>query len=213
MKMETLTVEATILEFCREFVKNPYLCYTEEGLHALFSNRLISKVSRDEDKYGMLAGKKVSLLQNEYPSAQPFNDNKRGHWDIALLKSPLTPIGARIPQFDYLEVDSAVEFALNMGAAHLRKDIARLCPIEPGMDSHVKNKYVVHLYRLMKLGSSRFSNKDMSAKNKEYISENGVLTEIDGSDVVVYYARVTKDDESMNTIFRIDRTGIHEREL
>ena len=30
------SVRSTAKEFCLEFVQNPYLCYTEHGLHARF---------------------------------------------------------------------------------------------------------------------------------------------------------------------------------
>jgi hypothetical protein len=36
--------ESTLVEFCKEFVEHPYLCYTEHGLHALFFARLYERL-------------------------------------------------------------------------------------------------------------------------------------------------------------------------
>ena len=72
--------EATLVEFCKEFVEHPYLCYTEHGLHALFFARLYAALPPDE-RYLEFAGKRVSVVQKEYPTHHHLDRPRRQNWD------------------------------------------------------------------------------------------------------------------------------------
>ena len=60
-------IEETLEEFCKEFLENPYLCYTEHGLHALFYTRLYNKLS-DSDRFFTYKNQMVCVIQKEYPT-------------------------------------------------------------------------------------------------------------------------------------------------
>src|SRR6266508_1418455 len=98
----------TIIEFCKEFLLRPYLCYTEHGLHALFFARLYHALPMDA-RYTRCNGLELCVLQKEYPTAHNLGKSQRQHWDISLVK---TPVNA--PQrpccFDYLPLAAVLEF-------------------------------------------------------------------------------------------------------
>ena len=54
-------VRQTIERFCREFIQDPYLCYTERGQHYLFYTMLFNALSPDQ-RYAMFENRKVCLL-------------------------------------------------------------------------------------------------------------------------------------------------------
>jgi hypothetical protein len=56
---------ATIVAFCKEFLSEPYLCYTEHGLHALFFTRLYMALP-EALRYRRWNTNKVCTIQKEY---------------------------------------------------------------------------------------------------------------------------------------------------
>ncbi len=167
------TIEATIIEFCREFIEKPYLCYTEHGLHARFYYLLSIAFSNEGlPLIGKFQDKDVCLIQKEYPTEGNLGKARRQNWDISIIDYENARIEA-IPglnnkqcDYDYLKLHSVIEFGLNAGVErkpdknnlqddmieqeHLFDDIDRL-----SKTCHVKNKYIIHTYRLSKGNSSR----------------------------------------------------------
>jgi hypothetical protein len=172
-------VNETLEALTKEFIVNPYLCYTEQGFHALFFWMLFNRLP-DDERYSQLGDKKVSTVQKEYPTFHKLKDAKRGHWDIVALRRPLTPLKA--PPFDFLKVDSAVEFGLNESIRHLKADVKRLTDRE----SNVTNKFLVHFYRL----SDSESHRDWSPRSERIATPEDVSDEVKGTDVVAFYAIV-----------------------
>jgi hypothetical protein len=80
-------VRTVATDFCTEFVKNPYLCYTEHGLHALFYTKLYNALTPAE-RYTEWAAHRVCVIQKEYPTARSLGKPRRQNWDIALIKTP-----------------------------------------------------------------------------------------------------------------------------
>src|SRR6266700_4198811 len=115
----------TIVAFCQEFIRRPYLCYTEHGHHARCFTQLYNRL-RPEDRYTWCNGQELCVLQKEYPTATNLGKSRRQHWDIALIRTPIVA-PQRPMAFDYLPLAAAIEFGLNCGSDHLQDDIARLC--------------------------------------------------------------------------------------
>ena len=136
-------VENTIKEFCIEFIKNPYICYTEHGIHAYFYNRLYKNLP-DESRYFEWDDKKICVIQKEYCMADACDKSQRQHWDISIIDTPPSFNFKLKPMYDYFTLNSAIEFGLNEGKVHLEDDINRICHPK----SNVVNKYLVHLYRI-----------------------------------------------------------------
>ena len=82
-------VRQTIVDFCCEFVRNPYLCYTEHGQHALFFSRLLAAIPESQ-RHGFWREQKVCLVQKEYATASRLGKSRRQEWDVPVLKSPLS---------------------------------------------------------------------------------------------------------------------------
>ena len=55
------TIRDTIVVFCLEFIRNPYLCYTEHGQHALFYSMLFNALS-EQRRYITRKNQKVCVL-------------------------------------------------------------------------------------------------------------------------------------------------------
>jgi hypothetical protein len=200
--MKTNEIVNEVLEsLTTEFIANPYLCYTEQGFHALFFTMLFNRLP-PEDRYSQLGDKKVSIIQKEYPTFHKLKDTKRGHWDIAVLEAPLVPLKA--PSYDYLKVDSAVEFGLNESLRHLEGDIKRL----NDMESNVTHKFIAHFYRLSEAESFR----DWNPRSKRIVSSEEVAKRMKGTDIIAYYAL---DDRTHNLkrAFRIVNGGAEELHL
>jgi len=174
-------VEETLETLTREFIANPYLCYTEQGFHALFFCMLFNRLP-DEERYVQLGDKKVSIIQKEYPTSHRLKDSRRGHWDIAVLQKPLT--STKSPAYDFLKVDSAVEFGLNESLRHLEGDIKRLSEKE----SNVAHKFIAHFYRL----SNAESLRDWNPRSKRIVLSEEVAERVKGTDIVAYYALVDR---------------------
>ncbi len=117
----------TLEHFTTEFLHNPYLCYTEHGLHARFYAQLYDALTPDQ-RYLTWQSQRVCVVQKEYPTAHHLGKPRRQHWDIALLQNPpdhSQPNG--VHTYDYLRLAAVVEFGMNAHEAHLlMDDIARL---------------------------------------------------------------------------------------
>lgn len=172
------TVEKTIQDFCQEFIKNPYLCYTEHGIHALFFNRLYNALP-EEARYFNWMGHKVCVIQKEYPTATDLEKSQRQHWDISVIQTPPETL-QKTNSYDFFKLHSVIEFGMNADAKHLKEDIRRLS--HP--DSNVQNKYAVHLYRF----GMAMSRRDISPKGAEFITLEDAKRLAEGTDVRVYYA-------------------------
>jgi len=186
-------IEEAIKDFSTEFLGSPYLCYTEHGIHALFYCRLYARIPENE-RYMYFGGKKVCIIQKEYPTADKLDKSMRSHWDVAVLQSPPEPIPKKVPPYDYLKVRSAIEFGMNETKAHLADDISRLS--HPC--SYVEHGYIVHLYRIYNPGQ-KVSEKDWSSR-REILTPNKVSNLVGSKNVNVYYV-ITNKTEYCNAGF------------
>jgi hypothetical protein len=163
------TIRTTIIDFCLDFVRNPYLCYTEHGLHALFYTMLYN-ATPEEQRLIPWENRKVCTFQKEYPTADTLGKPQRQHWDVAVVKSPPESSHSGPGSYDYLKLYAVVEFGMNASMEHLKDDIERLSHV----DSNVDHSFIVHLYRLSQSGSL-FSNRDWSSKSKQILSPDDIL--------------------------------------
>jgi hypothetical protein len=184
-------IRETITEFCLEFLRNPYLCYTEHGQHALFYSMLLSALP-EEQRYLTWNNQKVCVPQKEYPTAGKLGKPQRQHWDIAVLKNPPESLETK-SSYDYLKLFAAIEFGMNEAQEHLEDDIERLCHPE----ANLEYGFVVHLYRLSKSGNP-FSSRDWSPKSPRILSVDEVGELSVGKSVEVFYglADSTGDHEA-----------------
>ncbi len=178
--MEQIKIVQQIVEqFCLEFIDNPYLCYTEHGLHALFYTRLYNALPA-EQRFTTWQGNQVCVIQKEYSTAGNLGKSKRQHWDIAVIQTPPQSI-KESKSYDYLKLAAVVEFGMNANKEHLIGDIERLCHT----DANLAQGFIVHLYRLSK-SDALFSGRDKS-------SNSALLTKEDASElsankaVEIYY--------------------------
>jgi hypothetical protein len=146
----------TLINFCKEFIQSPYLCYTEHGLHALFFAQLFDLLPA-EYRYAELAGQRFCTIQKEYAMAHHLGRSRRAHWDISVIKLPLE-MSQRQLAFDYLKLAAVVEFGLNCDDNHLMDDIDRVSHPSANLDSG----FIAHLYRI----SNGFSGRDSSPKSR-----------------------------------------------
>lgn len=175
-------VRRTISEFCLEFIEEPYLCYTEHGLHALFFTKLFNAFPED-DRYVRWLGNQVCVVQKEYPTAEKLGKPRRQHWDISVIKKPPESQYSALPQsYDRLKLAAVVEFGMNERKDHLIDDIERVCH----HDANLENGFVVHLYRLSKPGA-RYSNRDGSPKSNHLLSRDDIRGAVSDKPVEVYY--------------------------
>lgn len=161
----------TLEEFLREFVENPYLCYTEHGQHALFFARLFQKLPK---KYAAFPfdGRtfETCLVQKEYPTATKVGkDSKRQHWDISLLKvgedvlqRNQLSISRRKEPLDDLELTAVAEFGMNTQIEHLIDDYLRVS--HPSVS--ITDRYVVQFYRISE-SNNKISGRDWSIKSQD----------------------------------------------
>jgi hypothetical protein len=150
----------TLTNFCLDFLKWPYLCYIEHGLHALFFTRLYAALDAEDRSYSELHGQRFCVVQKEYPTKCKLGKSRRQHWDVSVISPD------RASAFDYQPLAAVVEFGLNCDSDHLVDDIQRLS--HP--DSNVQNGFIVHLYRL----SNSFSDRDWSPKSKKLVDKQCV---------------------------------------
>jgi hypothetical protein len=177
------TVRQICRQFCLEFIQNPYLCYTEHGLHALFYTMLYNAMPGDR-RYIVWHNHKVCVLQKEYPTARSLSKPRRQNWDIAVIKTPPQSRGdGMASSYDYLRLAAVVEVGLNEAEEHLRDDIERLSHPDANLD----HGFIVHLYRLSEPGA-KISQRDWSAASKRVIPRQSVAGRAEGKPVEVYYA-------------------------
>ena len=182
-------IENILKDFLKEFINNPYLCYTEHGLHALFYTKLYDYLSKEQRhllNYGMI---NIYAIQKEYPTAYQLGKGRRQHWDVAVISNPPEPVTLdKKPGYDYLKLFAVFEFGLNEKIKHLQDDIERLS----NKDSHVEHPFVIHLYRISGgRNNIRFSMRDRSsdADEKQFVKPDMVqslLKNID-SKITVYH--------------------------
>jgi hypothetical protein len=198
-------------QFCLEFLENPYLCYTEHGLHALFFTRLYRALS-DYQRYACWESQKVCVIQKEYPTAHDLGKSKRQNWDIAVIKMPTESLGVgKQPAYDYLRLAAAVEVGLNEPEEHLREDIRRLYHKR----ANIEQGFAIHLYRLSEPGA-KVSGRDWSSSSSRILrmeQVEAILTDeranktAEDRDVEVLYA-VTGDPGKHETgVWWITRDG------
>ena len=173
-------IRKTIIAFCLEFVRDPYLCYTEHGQHALFYSMLFNALS-EQQRYLSWKEKKVCVLQKEFPTAGKLGKPQRQHWDIAVLKNPPESIEVN-NSYDYLKLLSVIEFGMNEGKEHLEDDIVRLCHSE----ANLEHGFIVHLYRLSESGKP-FSGRDWSPKSPRILTVEEVQELSVGKSIEIFY--------------------------
>jgi hypothetical protein len=182
-------------------MRNPYLCYTEHGQHALFFAKLLA-VMPDSSRYSLWQGQKVCVIQKEYPTATDLGKPKRQHWDIALLKTPLSSINEKGSGFDFLRLSTVIEFGMNEPVDHLMDDIERM--------SHPKSNteygFIVHFYRFSD-AQSPFSGRDWSPHSKRIVLPKDISKSIRGKAVEVYYAVADKTKQNETAAWIITPDG------
>ena len=191
------------MDFCVEFIKEPYLCYTEHGLHALFFSRLYSRLPPSE-RYLDWNGRKICRIQKEYPTASDLGKPKRQNWDVAIIDSPLKSISDNTDPYDYFTLHSVVEFGMNEAKEHLTDDAARLSH----SGSNTENRYIVHLYRI----SDNLSGRDWSPRSARILSAKDIESMLEDpriGEIIVYYGRVdmTNKYKSMSCVLVKDADG------
>jgi hypothetical protein len=199
---QAAVTEATLLEFCKEFMRQPYLCYTEHGLHALFYSRLFDAFGQDEHRYDWFDGLRVCLIQKEYPTHHHLGRSRRQHWDISVLKAPLEGPGDT-PAYDHFRLAAVVEFALNCGRGHLQDDIERLTHPEANVD----RGFLVHLYRFSD-GEFRVSDRDWNARYKSRLKLETVEEMLKGyPGLYVLYGTVDQSGGSGKGLWKVTSDG------
>jgi hypothetical protein len=183
MSVQIETVRQVARQFCMEFVADPYLCYTEHGLHARLFTMLYNALPSDQ-RYTRWEGRKVCVVQKEYPTAHRLGKSRRQNWDLAVIK---TPLESAVPEgrltYDYLRLAAAVELGMNEAADHLQDDIDRLCHEK----AHVDQGFIVQLYRLSQ-SKARVSGRDWSASSSRILSVDEVAEMAAGKPVEILYA-------------------------
>jgi hypothetical protein len=177
----TTVVEQTLQEFCLNFLTDPYLCYTEHGLHALFFVQLYNALLPGE-RFVLWRGHKVCVLQKEYPTAGLLGKPKRQHWDIAVLKNPPECWPGKERSYDYLRLAAVIEFGLNEAEEHLEDDIARLSH----SGANVDKGYFVHLYRLT-APNAKCSGRDWSNASAQICPKERVAALLAHRPIAGYY--------------------------
>lgn len=174
-------IRNTIIEFCRDFICNPYKCYTEHGQHALFYTMLYNAIP-EEQRFITWENKKICIVQKEYPTAGKIGKPQRQHWDVSILKSPPISLITGLGAYDYLKLFAAIEFGLNESKEHIIDDIERLCH----KDANIENGFIVHLYRLSESGAL-FSGRDWSSKSPRILDLEHIRRLSTGKTVEIFY--------------------------
>jgi hypothetical protein len=197
-------VRGTMEGLCLEFTEQPYICYTEHGLHALFFSRLYDALPEDL-RYFEWDGRRVCAIQKEYATAHDLGKSRRQHWDIAVLRNP--PVTRGEHPYDFFEIDAAVEFGLNEGKVHLLEDMRRLShPL-----SNVGTGYAVHLNRI----SEGLSKRDLSPRSTRIwpgdspVEKDKLLAKVRKTNVTVYYVLVDSTHTLKFEALVFEESGIH----
>jgi len=192
-------VRKTIIQFCKEFLVNPYLCYTEHGQHALFYSMLNTNLPA-ESLRTIWGGQEVCIVQKEYPTAHNLGRSQRQHWDISVIKTPVESLHPDRHGYDYLRLAAVVEFGMNEAVEHLEDDIDRLCHDEANLDTG----FIVHLYRLSG-PRPLFSKRDWSPKSKRILKLQTVAELSNEQDVEIYYGMADTTGTYESGLWRIQQ--------
>ena len=193
--------EKTLAEFCKEFIRDPYLCYTEHGLHALFFARLYNAFP-EECRYFDFEGRKVCVIQKEYPTHHHLGRSRRQHWDISVIKTPI-PEPVCKPAYDHFHLAAVVEFGMNCGQGHLLDDIERLTHPE----ANLYRPFLVHLDRFSD-GALHVSDRDWNSRYTSRLKMETVATMLVGHpDLYVLYGIVDQNDPNSKGLWRITSSG------
>ena len=200
-------VERTIDEFCLLFYEHPYLEYNESGVHALFFHLLSENLFKNDIPlssyyvYGDIS-EQVSLVQKEYRMFGKCDKTKAASWDVCALSVPLRSSiditkenERKLPPYDYLEINSIVEFGLKANLQHLEDDIRRLTHNE----CRAIGKFIVHLERF----SDHFSGRDYPfTSRQEFPTEDIMKNFTKDNDIKIYYVRTNKIDKSKQWVWK-----------
>lgn len=187
--------ERVLREFCEEFVTNPYLCYTEHGLHALFFTRLYNAFPED-DRYFEFRERQVCTIQKEYPTHGKLGSSRRQNWDISVIRLPVQEPDHKHP-YDHLPLAAVVEFSMNYDETHITSDIRRLSH----EDSNVGLRLVAHLYRLGKKG--RISSRVRSTDSKRIYDRGEIRNLLASNKVIVYYGLSDESGKRPSGLWRL----------
>jgi hypothetical protein len=182
MTEQSEKVRVVATDFCTEFVKNPYLCYTEHGLHALFYTKLYNALT-PEERYTEWTDHRVCVIQKEYPTARSLGKPRRQNWDIAVIKTPPECIPGSQPAYDYLRLAAVVELGMNEAQEHFKDDLFRLC--HP--DANVENGFIIHLYRISGPKGQEISGRDWSPNSTRILTCEQIAELVEGKAVEVFY--------------------------
>jgi hypothetical protein len=191
-------VRQSIIKFCSEFIKHPYLCYTEHGQHALFYTQLYNSLPITE-RYTIWQEQKLGVIQKEYPTAGNLGKSKRQHWDIAVIKTPAESTAKNRTSYDYLKLAAVVEFGMNEAMEHLTDDIERICH----HDANLEFGFIVHLYRLSEPGSLLFSKRDWSSNSTCILPIEQVKKLSMDKPVEIYYGRADSTGKFTSGVWHI----------
>ena len=199
--MEEL-VEDTIRSFCLEFLDNPYLCYTEHGLHALFYHQLMNNIPKNR-RYIKPDGKRICVVQKEYPMAEKRKaDSKRAHWDIAILSPKQVVDGKK--WYDRLKLNSVVEFGLNEKKDHAIDDINRIDYNQ--RNGSIQNGFIVHFYRY----SKSMTRRDWQNRHKGYARPSDLQKKIRRKqNILAYWLLIDGETGKKKGPWKIDYRGCH----
>ena len=187
--------EKTLVEFCKEFVANPYLQYTEHGLHALFFARLYNAI-QVECRYFEFLERKVCVVQKEYPTHHDLGSSRRQNWDISVITTPVVMPDHKHP-YDHLPLAAVVEFSMNYDEKHITSDIKRLSH----ESSNVGLRLVAHLYRLGL--KKRISSRVRSTDSDKIYSKEDIQALLNSSKVVAYYGLSDESGKRPNGLWRL----------
>ena len=191
--------EKTLAQFCKEFVENPYLCYTEHGLHALFFTRLYNAFPEDA-RYFDFEKRKVCVIQKEYPTHHDLGSSRRQNWDISVIRPTEKLPGVKHP-YDHLPLDAVVEFSMNYDEKHVKSDIRRLSH----ESSNVGLRLVAHLYRLGH--KNRISSRTRSTKSERVFERDHIRELLTSSEVVLYYGLADESGKRPSGLWRLSANG------
>ena len=183
MTEQSEKVRVVATDFCTEFVKNPYLCYTEHGLHALFYTKLYNALT-SEERYTGWAGHRVCVIQKEYPTAGLLGKPRRQHWDIAVIKTPPESLPGNQPSYDYLRLAAVIELGMNEAQEHFEDDLSRL----RHPDANLENGFIIHLYRISGPKGQKISGRDWSPSSTRILTCEQVAELVKGKAIEVFYS-------------------------
>jgi len=129
-------------------------------------------------------GKTVCTIQKEYPTATKLGKPRRQNWDVCVIRVPPSALPGGEYPYDYLTLDSVIEFGLNEERDHLEDDIRRLSMAR----SYVDNAFIVHLYRLSRgAHGKKASDRDWSPKSKLILRTEEVAKILGDNEIELFY--------------------------